>query len=490
MKEASKARSIRRELTVRILIGALAMLLVAGSVFYAVIHRQLVADFDRMLTTEADMLMRNAERKGRTIVWDVPDSYSRGSLESADPPFCQLFLEDATVVGLSQTLGVDDLPRLAGTGNGIWNAQLPNGRRGRLIQRTFLPTFDQSETQNTPEDPSEQTYNIPAGVSAAEMRLVLVVARSRDGVDRLLASLLVAGAAVAVALSCALAWLVRRSIARGLQPIEEINAQLAAITPVALATRLKIGEPPVELAAVEATVNRLLERVERAFAKERRFSSDLAHELRTPIAELRTACEVGERWPDDPENVRQFFQDTHATALQLEKIVATLLTLSRCESGTPNVVTQRIHIQELVRECWRHAAADAGKKRLEFNDHLTSDLTVECDQDKLEIIVRNLVENAVTHSEPGTVVECGGRTTPDGTEFRLVNTARDLDRADLDHIFDRFWRKDASRSDRSHVGLGLSIARGFCDLLGLRLSVDLLDGHLFEARLLFPISSK
>ena len=149
------------------------MLLVAGSVFFVVIHRRLVADFDRMLIAAADVLARNAERKGRTIVWDVPDAFSRGSWESADPPFCQLFLENR---------------------------------------------------------------------NAAELRLVLVVARSRERLDRLLVSLLVAGVAVAVALSCALAWLVRWSVARGLRPIEEINAQLAAITPDALATRLHVAE--------------------------------------------------------------------------------------------------------------------------------------------------------------------------------------------------------------------------------------------------------
>ena len=79
-----------------------------------------------------------------------------------------------------------------------------------------------------------------------------------------------------------------------------------------------------------------------------------------------------------------------------------------------------------------------------------------------------------------------GGAIPNGTELRLVNTAKDLERADLDHIFDRFWRKDAARSDRSHIGLGLSIARAMCELLGLRLSVDLREDRLFEAGIVFP----
>ena len=479
-------KSIRRELTIQILAGALVLMLVAGSIFFAAIYQQLVGDFDRMLNAEADVLARNAERKNRTIVWDVPDAYQTGSRETSDPVYCQLFLEDGTVAGLSKTLGVDNLPRLDGRAHAVWNAPLPDGRRGRLVQTLFIPTADNADPQTVTEDPREQTFALPDGVNAAEVRLVLVVAHSRERLDRVIRTLGLAGGAVAVLLSCGLALLVRRAIARGLRPIDEMNAQIAAIAPDALATRLAVAEPPVELAAIETAVNRLLDRVERAFEKERRFSSDLAHELRTPIAELRAACEIGGRWPDDAENARQFFQDTGTIAQQLEKIVATMLTLSRCENGSAPVQTQRVGVQAFVRECWRHVAAGAEAKSLRFDGDIAPDLAVECDADKLEIILRNLMENAVAHSEPETAVECAATKTSDGVELRLTNTAKDLDRADLEHIFDRFWRKDAARTDRSHIGLGLSIARGLCELLGLRLSVDLREDRRFEARVVFP----
>ena len=483
-------KSIRRELTIQILAGALVLLLVAGSLFFAAIYQQLVGDFDRMLDAEADVLARNSERKNSLIVWDVPDAYQTGSRETADPVYCQLFLEDGTVAGLSKTLGVENLPRLGGREHAIWNARLPDGRRGRLAQKIFVPAADNTDPQTGVEDPREQTFTIPESMNPADVRLVLVVARSREPLDRVLRTLGLAGGAVAVLLSCGLALLVRHAIARGLRPIDEMNAQIAAIAPAALAARLKVAEPPVELAAIETAVNRLLDRVERAFEKERRFSSDLAHELRTPIAELRTACEVGERWPDDVESTRQFFSDTRTTALHLEKIVATMLALSRSENGAAPVQTQRIGMQALVRECWRHAASAAEGKTLRFEEHIAPELNVECDRDQLEIILRNLMDNAIAHSEPGTAVECAANATTDGVEVRLTNTAKDLERADLEHVFDRFWRKDAARTDRNHIGLGLSIARGLCEMLGLRLSVDLREDRRFEARIAFPQSAR
>lgn len=354
------------------------------------------------------------------------------------------------------------------------------------MQKTFTPTADDSETQAGAEDPREQTFAIPANVNPPDVRLVLVVARSRDRLDSLIRALGFAGTTVAVLLSCGLTWLVRRAIARGLEPISEMNAQIAAIAPDALATRLHVARPPVELAAIETTVNRLLERLEGAFEKERRFSNDLAHELRTPIAELRTACEVGAQWPDDVEQTQQFFQDTRAIALHLEKIVATMLTLSRSEDGAATLQKTRLVLPPIIAECWRQSAAGAEAKRLQFDLQIAPDLSVECDEDKLSIILRNLIDNAVAHSAPGTVVECGASAGRDATALWIVNTAKDLERADLQHVFDRFWRKDASRSDRHHIGLGLSIVRGLCELLGLRLSVDLLEGHRFEARIVFP----
>ncbi len=465
------------------------MLFVAGLIFFAVIHHRIVGDFDRMLEAEAEVLERNSERKGHILVWDVPDNYSEGSRQNGNPPYCQLFLEDGTVVGGSQTLGVDNLPQIEGREQTVRNGRLPNGRNGRILQKTFRPAADDADPQMGADDPREQTFPIPLTVKLADLRLVLVVARSREDLDRLLGSLAIAGAVVVLGLSCGLALLVRRAITRGLRPIDEINIQIAGISSEALAARLHVASPPVELAAIETAVNRLLDRVESAFEKERRFSSDLAHELRTPIAELRNACEVGGRWPDDIEGTRQFFQDTGMIALQLEKIVATMLTLSRCEDRTAPVRLGRICLQALVRECWRHSALAAEAKHLRFDDHLAPDLIVVCDEDKLGIILGNLIENAVAHSVPDTVVECSGGATPAGTELRLVNTAKDLELADIDHIFDRFWRKDVARSDRSHIGLGLSIARGFCDLLGIRLSVDLREGRLFHALIVLPAAA-
>ncbi len=488
MKGEPTPPSIRRQLTVTIVAGTLILLFIAGSILLAVIHRRLVENFDQILDAEAAMLIRNAERKGGIVFWDVPDTYSAGSGRTTDPAYCQLFLSDGTVVGLSQTLGTDNLPRSDARGPAAWDARLPNGRRGRLVQRRFTPQVGELDMQILPDDPQEQSFEIPATVDPASIELVLVVARSREPLDALLGSLHLAVVGVSVTLALALAGLVRRAITRALRPIEEINAQISAIAPDTLDKRLDIAAPPVELAAIEATVNRLLNRVEQAFERERRFSNDLAHELRTPIAELRTACEVGGRWPDDPETTRQFFQDTREISLHLETIVSALLTLSRSEAGHGSVEMRRIGLHAFVRRCWERVPGP--DQPLQFHESIAPELAVQCDEDILGIILRNLMENAISHSETGTSFECAAVTSAGGVELRLTNTPKDLTQTDLAHVFDRFWRKDESRTDRRHIGLGLSIARALSEMLGLRLDVKLLEDARFQATIFFPTNKR
>jgi signal transduction histidine kinase len=231
-------------------------------------------------------------------------------------------------------------------------------------------------------------------------------------------------------------------------------------------------------------VNHLLNRVELAFERERRFSSDLAHELRTPIAELRSACEVGGRWPEDVESTRQFFSDTREIALHLEKIVTALLTVSRSEGGGTLLETSPIAMREFVLDCWQRAPHR--EKPLEFKETISPDLVVHGDPDILGIIFRNLVENAISHSQPDTRVECEAELNGNGVVLVLTNVPADLGAGDLPHVFDRFWRKDESRSDRRHIGLGLSIARALCGMAGLGLDVALTDGGRFRASILIP----
>ena len=108
------------------------------------------------------------------------------------------------------------------------------------------------------------------------------------------------------------------------------------------------------------------------------------------------------------------------------------------------------------------------------------------DRHKLAMILRNLTDNAVNYSVPGSVLHMRAAMLASGIELVVANPTTQVTRADLEHMTARFWRKDAARSESRHAGLGLSIVKALSDLIGIGFRLGLTDGGVLEARLLFP----
>ena len=482
-------KSIRAELTVRLVTGTFVMLVVASAIFGAAVHSRLVREFDRALETKARVLAVLTSRKGQSIEVDFSGEYMPEFKSEHKPEYFQILLQDGSVIETSATLGGHRLPVKPPRSNEpiFLNLQLPDGRRGRLVQMALLPRAEDEDEPVARETPDEdKLFQIPSALNPASVFVILTVARSRADLDALLISLSVTLGAIGILLLLGIGLLVHLSIRKGLWPIEAINRQVSAIEPDALERRIHLPFPPKELQTILHALNNLLERLQRAFERERRFSSDVAHELRTPVAELRTACEVGERWPEDTESVRSFFYDARGIALQMERIVTSLLVLARCDNGTAPVTREAVHIASLIQECWNRASEEAKTKQLRLDLRIAPGITVSTDPEKFEMIIRNLIENAVCYSAPGGAITCATDDISPGLALAIENQAADLTNEDLEHLFERFWRKDPARSDRGHLGLGLSIVKALSKLLGIGLRINLKEGTVFEVRLSFP----
>ena len=182
-------------------------------------------------------------------------------------------------------------------------------------------------------------------------------------------------------------------LARGLRPLEIVARQIRELDSESLDERIGTRSQAKELTPLVDYLNDLLDRLNLALVRERTLSSNLAHELRTTIAELRNLAEVGARWPDDTSVVRQYFEDSREIAEQMERIVVRLLSLSRLETGVEVADNSRFELTHLVQGCWeklrRQATEQATSLRLEMAD----DCMVETDRDKLEIVITNLLSN-------------------------------------------------------------------------------------------------
>lgn len=169
-------------------------------------------------------------------------------------------------------------------------------------------------------------------------------------------------------------------------------------------------------------------------------------------------------------------------ARQMQRTVSTLLSLARCESGLERPEPGEVSVAQLLAETREtlEAAAAARRLRLEID---ASAQTLVADREKLAIILGNLLSNAVTYSPEGSTVTATARVEEGALEVTVANSAPHLTAEDLPHLFERFWRQDAARSNGQHTGLGLFLARSLATLLGLELTAALGPDQRLEIRL-------
>jgi signal transduction histidine kinase len=455
--------SLRRRLLVPLLSSACLLVLATGLATSHSISRLLRRSFDRSLLVQAQALaVLTGQNTGAMEVESAHTSLP-WLMSREEPGYFQIWRDDGRVVERSPSLGPHDLPRSGRIDRRrpvFRDFRLPDGQPGRLVEIAFVPRFDDDVQV---EDPK-------AGPRLR--RAVLVHARSRQELDALTRSLYTATVTNVGLLALVLGLLVHGSVRRGLAPLDEIGRQVEALDAGRLDQRVRTDPPLRELMPIVDRLNALLARLQEAFERERRFSSDLAHELRTPVAEMRSLAEVGARWPEDRELAQRFFHDVGAITHQMESLVVNLLALARCDSGLENVERAEIDLRALLEEVWKRHAPAARGRGLELR--LTAPpLTLRGDRAKLDLILSNLISNAVAYSPAGSTVSCSAALDGGALEVRVANPAPALRREDLPFLFERFWRKDAARTDLLHTGLGLPLARSFAELLGLRLTADL-----------------
>jgi len=479
--------SIRQYLWTRLLWGSTGILVVGAVVLGLAVRTLDLLEFDSALETKARTLATLVLREGRAIEVDFAGEYMPEFEAAEDAQYFQFRFTDGSVIERSDTLGENDLPFLPVDPSGAvsQNLRLPDGRRGRFVQVTLSP---RAGAHVEIEDLLSRSQ-IAASLTPAEALVVLSVARSREPLDALLLKVYFCLACMVLLILGLLALLLYRSLDRCLQPIVEMNAQIRNIGSDSLDKRIEIAISSAELDPVLCTLNRLLEDLQSAFTRERHFTSNIAHELRTPVAEFRAACEVGARWSDDPALVRERFENLRESACNMERMVKSLLDLSRVDSRAVVAEVSETCISELIDTCWAQEYDADEQLAIQMNNCIDPSVVINTHAAGLEMIASNLLQNAAAYRTPNTAVTCAWAPSHDGDwMLSISNHAQDLAREDLEHVFERFWRKDTARTGGSHVGLGLSLVQSLADMLGLGVTVDLSDEGVFTVSLIFPKS--
>jgi two-component system sensor histidine kinase QseC len=471
--------SIRRRLTLLLVAGFTVLLVGTGVYVERLLEKRVTEEFDAALVTRARALVALTEQEGGQIEFDYAPEFMPEFERRERPDYLQFWLDDGRVLFRTARLGSADLPRADALSPEpqVCDVPLPDGRAGRAVQIAFVPRGPEDA-----DDPDE----VSDAAAAIDRAVVLVVARGRERLDRLLASIrwaFVFVGAAAIGLAAVFAW---RAIVAGLRPVEAIASQVEALDAERLTARVRLSQTPRELAPIVEQVNALLARLEESFERERRFTGNVAHELRTPIAELRSLAEVGAKWPDDEAAVARFFGDVTDIAGRMEGLVGDLLLLARCQAGVETAVSAPTRLKDVIQSTWSKVAPRASVPGLRFHLELPDDLVVESDPGKLAIVFQNVFGNAASHARPHSEVRCVGTRHDSRFLVDVTNAADPLSPADLERLAEPFWRKDQARSRADHAGLGLSLVSALARLLRLEVGFAQERNGLFRVRLSGP----
>ena len=213
-----------------------------------------------------------------------------------------------------------------------------------------------------------------------------------------------------------------------------------------------------------------------SFEREREFSRQLAHELRTPLAEIRTAIDVALRWPESQDVLVETLREVEGVGSQMERLLANLLALARADAGIEGLRADELCLGEELDRVAGDLSARLGERSISVRNRIAGEASVVMPEPVLSLILRNLVANAAVHADPSTWVEVS--FDPDGGRLSFRNPASDLVAEDLPNLFERFWRKRADRLLGDRVGLGLTLVRELARDIGGDATAQLQGGVL------------
>lgn len=287
--------------------------------------------------------------------------------------------------------------------------------------------------------------------------------------------------ALAALLSGFLGWMVAR---RGLAPLRDICSVAASITANRLDQRLTVAAIPQELAEVVQTLNDMLSRLEESFRRLANFSSDLAHELRTPVSNLLTQTQVTLARARSADEYQDVLASNAEELERLSRTVADMLFLARADNDLLVPHRETIDLADEVTSLFDFYEALAADKGLHLQ---ASGSAVVCgDRLMLRRAIGNLLSNAVRHTPPGGWVRVRLDDAAAGEAVvSVANGGQTIAAEQLPRLFDRFWRVDRSRQHGGEgAGLGLAIARSIARAHQGDVGVTSADGvTTFELRL-------
>jgi two-component system, OmpR family, heavy metal sensor histidine kinase CusS len=270
-------------------------------------------------------------------------------------------------------------------------------------------------------------------------------------------------------------WLARRAI----RPLSDIIETTARLRPNRMEERLAIRQTDDELDRLSATVNEFLDRIAVYLSQSNNLLANSAHELRTPLAAIRSSIEVAIGGHRTPQEYQELLSEVIGECASLERLVNQLLLLAETDSELIRAHSEQVDLSGLVARCAEMFSAVAEARQIELVTAIVPQIRVMGFGNHLRQVVNNLLDNAIKFTEPGGTVRVSLFREGGSSILRIADTGSGIPAADLPHIFERFFRGDRSRQrieQTTGTGLGLSICQAIVAAHRGRIFVETREG--------------
>jgi len=272
---------------------------------------------------------------------------------------------------------------------------------------------------------------------------------------------------------------------RAIKPVHQLISSASAIDDSNIGNRLEMPSHKDELYELTQTINDLLGRIEKSISQQKQFTSDASHEIRTPLSAIRGTLEVLIRRKRTPEIYEEKISGIIEMVDRLDILLEQLLHLARIDSGKTMARVESIHLLPVVLTVQQKWETHAVYKNITFHTNVPKEAMVRCDKFFLELMLDNLVNNAIKYGIHSGNVWLNWDNV--SQTFSVRDDGIGIAEKDIPYIFNRFYRADESRSSVvKGSGLGLSIVQKLASLQNIVLKVTSIEGKGTTFSLRFP----
>lgn len=452
-------RAIASQLVLLFASTAVVLLFCGLGVLYWIVVRHSYEEDNVVLADKLDALRAEFEKPGGAEAFNAVITATR-PLENAT---FHVRLIDSKGATLAETAGMralapDAFPGVAG-----------NKPVTPVAQRSAGRLFALSATQARVGD---QVFTIQ-------------VAQDRASDERFAQEFGILALCVLGAGSVAAALVARSVTSRGLKPLTQLAETVQQVSAARLDQRIGTRIWPRELKPVAAAFDQMLGRLEESFTRLSQFSADLAHELRTPVANIRGEAEVALGRSRSAEEYRAVLESSVVEAERLSGMIDNLLFLARAEAADRQIALNEFDGRSALEKIAAYHRTLAEERQVQIE--CRGEGTVRADSMLFGRAVSNLVDNALRFVRPGGRIDIVMQSDQSGATVTVSDDGAGISPADLPHVFDRLYRGDKSRSS-SGTGLGLAIVKSIMALHHGTVSLESEENHGTAVTLRFPRS--